>query len=744
MSRSHRLEKTLCSVGLVATCAGCQVAQAKAPTCNPTDLGGCIIEDVSIIGNETIPEADIKERIATAESAHPLGGILQGIPILGLSDVLSVEYERFDRFVLERDLARIERFYQARGFYEAHVRAGRVMRRARDKRIRVEIVVEEGTPVRIKNVSLAWKDWKLPDAASVTKPVTEAKNELRKGERFDEDAYEATKKDIVRAMTDRGFPYANVTGHAKVDLVAHTADVTFTIELGPPSTFGDVQIVGLGELPEKPIRNALGIKKGDPFSTIALTSAERALADFGVFGAIEVRPDLPPPDKPRTTIIPITITVQPAALRAVKLGVGAEAGGRVEAHGSVSWEDRNFLGGMRRFAVEFRPGLVFYPNALYNLLVAPPDQYLPEARLRLELRQPGVFEPRTQAILRGAANIYRPQSILTAPAPGTPEAKEPALGYLEASTTIGLERRFADFQHYLGQFFHVQYDDPFLYPVWSGTRPEGYSRLVFTYLETIGNLDFRRNDRGELDRIAPRKGVYLGLNAQLAGYFLPGDADDVRLRPDFRAYVPVAKRVTLAFHLSGGFLVPRTDEYEKALAQLEPLASTKTEVDAGNVDSLDDLRSTLQKLQFRGFYSGGPNSNRGYVYNGVGMHASVPLRGATTTAPWAPTGGLSLWESSLELRLSFTDALGAILFVDASDVRSGLGELRLDRPHVSAGLGLRYATPVGPVRVDVGYRLPCAQMVGVCNEAELGYNVGIFGYTGGFPMVTTIAIGESF
>jgi outer membrane protein assembly factor BamA len=748
----RRTEPILALVALLA--AGCKArTPPKTPTCNPEDLSGCIIEEVDVLGNTEIKDGDIKERIATAESAHPLGGILEGIPILGLSDVLAVEYERFDRFVLERDLTRVERYYQTRGFYDARVTAGRVYRRKGDKRIRVEIVVDEGKPVRIRSVKLAWKDWHLPEAAEVTKPVTDRKNELKIGDRLEEEAYEKTKKDLVRVMTDRGFPYASVSGETKIDLVAHAAHVTYTLELGPRATFGDVRIEGLGELPESPLRKVLGIKKGDPFSTITLASAERALADFGVFGAIDVKPEVSPPDKPRSSVIPVTITVQPAALRAIKLGFGAEAGGRVEVHGAASWEDRNFLGGLRRFAVELRPGLVFYPNTLNTLFVAAPDQYLPEVRTRFELRQPGVLEPRTQAVLRGAANMYRPLNLITAPTPGSAEALEPALGYLEASATLGLERRFGDFQHYLGQFIHVQYDYPFLYQIWSGARPEGYSRLVFMYLETVGNLDFRKNDRGELDRIAPRKGVYFGLNAQLAGYFMPGDADDVRLRPDIRAYVPVAKRVTLAFHLSGGFLLPRSNDYAETLALLEPKGAARAVADAdedGIVDgtnvSLDDMRATLQKLQFRGLYSGGPNSNRGYIYNGVGLHASVPLRDrvAGTSAPWSPTGGLTLWESSLEVRISITDNLGAILFVDASDVRSGLGELRFDRPHVSGGLGLRYATPVGPVRVDVGYRIPCAQQIGICDENTIGYNVGLFGYTGGIPIVTTIAIGEAF
>jgi outer membrane protein assembly factor BamA len=62
---------------------------------------------------------------------------------------------------------------------------------------------------------------------------------------------------------------------------------------------------------------------------------------------------------------------------------------------------------------------------------------------------------------------------------------------------------------------------------------------------------------------------------------------------------------------------------------------------------------------------------------------------------------------SLELRFAVAWAapLGLVLFVDASDVRSGRADYGLDQPHVSPGLGLRYPTPVGPSRLDLGLRL---------------------------------------
>ena len=127
--------------------------------------------------------------------------------------------------------------------------------------------------------------------------------------------------------------------------------------------------------------------------------------------------------------------------------------------------------------------------------------------------------------------------------------------------------------------------------------------------------------------------------------------------------------------------------------------------------------SYIQLLQLRGFQSGGPNSNRGYAYSGIGPQEQVqgisPLSGANTLLPIA-TGGKALWEASIELRFpDIKDKIGTTLFMDASDVRDNLADFATSfAPHLSTGLGLRYMTPVGALRLDFAVRIPGAQVIG--------------------------------
>ncbi|WP_437279390.1 POTRA domain-containing protein [Sorangium sp. So ce375] len=767
-------------------------ASRQPPPCTRPDLSGCAIEDVSFEGDEVISGDELAARIATAESSHLLGGVLEPVPILSIWDALTVEYERFDRFVLERDLARIERYYRARGFYGARVRAARVQRvggPGKEGRVRVRIVVSEGAPVKIASVDLAWRDWTLEKGRHIGRPVTDAKGELKVGERLDEARYEELKKTLLRVLTDRGFAYANVDGHVDVDLVKNEARIRYTIELGPECRFGKVKLEGLGELPEAPVRTAIGIEEGERFSTADLAEAEQALADFGVFGAVAVKPELAPPGQPRNPVVPVTFSVQPSALRAVKLGGGAEVGSRVEAHLVAGWEDRNFLGGLRRFSVEARPGLVFYPVEFANLFgkeLGDTFRLLPEIQLRSELRQPGAIERRTAAVLRGSFKLYCPQTgefctkpeeqkgagkgeSGAAPSPDQEAPEHAIVGYREYVGSIGVERPFLKSDLNAALLYNVQLNSPFTYN--SARLPSGFGTLFIPYLQAQVSYDRRLNQAGKPDRISPHHGYYIALDTQLAGYLgfdtaiaeaLVGEkvederdrrfhsAHDVRLQPEFRAYLPVSKRWTLGFRLMTGWLF--TGDYGDA--SLDP-ATCDALAGVDGDRCRRDVGVDLQLMQFRGFFSGGATSNRGYGYNEVGPHARVPSTTAdgrtdAENAPLVPIGGKLLWEASLELRIPLGESFGTVFFADAGDVtrEHRLFRSEAQRLHLSAGFGLRYVTPVGPLRFDVGYRVPCLQVLGVCRErAAEGWPddeprpAKLFDV---LPVAVNLAIGEAF
>lgn len=101
----------------------------------------------------------------------------------------------------------------------------------------------------------------------------------------------------------------------------------------------------------------------------------------------------------------------------------------------------------------------------------------------------------------------------------------------------------------------------------------------------------------------------------------------------------------------------------------------------------DDIPATER------FYAGGGGSVRGFGYQEVGPFEDND-----------PVGGRSLVEGSAEIRFKMTDTLGAVAFVDAGQVDDRVSP-SFDNLSVGAGVGFRYYTDFGPLRLDVGVPL---------------------------------------
>ncbi len=805
--------------------------------CSRPDFTGCVVAKVAVSGDHEVGESDITAKIATAETNHPLG-ILQNLPILSLWDRLTVAYEKLDPFVLERDLARVERIYKARGYYEAHARAGRVLRASKGS-VRVEIVVEEGEPVRVAGVQPEWVG--VPPSVEVQALVQHALREDKHGKPFDEDVFEATKGHLRKVLTDSGYAYAHVHGTAQVDLIKHAADLTYSIDAGPLCTFGPIDLTGEGDLPKDKLLQAVHIKAGDRFSSARLESAQAALSDLRVVGSVEAKPQLSglsaleaptalllagasllvpplaaavpaalPVTDLRESVIPIVFQVTSTTLKTTKVGLGAEVGSIVEAHGVIGWENRNFLGGLRHFTVEAKPGVVVNPLTLSALGSTPLSSIraLPEARVHAELAQPGFIEARSRGLLSVAVNLY--QLLPTEP-----------LGYFELAGKTGLERDFWGTRVHVGAFANMVYDKPVPLDTFSTANLGacGYNELLIPSGQALGVLDLRYDAEGKRDPLNPHSGFYLANDVQLAYDSAPGASStkDLRIRPEVRGYIPMGKRVTLALRAAGGLLYTfggdLSDTGNKTICQYGqtnaagvysgvygacsgplPTVVYPTQQKAESCQATGTLTAQQQNavdhsryvqiLQLRGFTSGGPSSNRGYGYNGVGPqevvqgvspYVTLPTVSGTPPVALVPiaTGGKAVWEASIELRFPLYDKLGATLFAEGSDVRREITDFAAPfAPHLSTGFGLRYLTPVGPLRADFGVRVPGAQVIGQncpaydpttgvggvpgtngklpCNpgtavsDRYLAPQYGQAGSVFGLPMAVSLAIGEAF
>jgi outer membrane protein insertion porin family/translocation and assembly module TamA len=679
--------------------------------------GGCAriphqryaLDRIDFVGNHELSDGELEDHIASRESPK----------FLGLFEGFVDEYEVFDRYVLERDLERVERYYRAKGYYDARARVARVY--PSGNHVRVEVVLEEGHPVLVGRVDVHGLEGLSPQIQAEARDFARRRMRLQKP--FEEERLHAVEEEIARLLGDEGYAYAQVKGSADVDLPHRVASVGFWITPGITAKLGNVRIQGLDKIPEGPVRRALDLKPGEPYSLSKLESARQAVLDLGVFSAVTIEPDLPAGTE-QAPVIPLLVRVEVTKLRSVHLGGGVEIDSlKAEIHATAGWESRNFFGGFRRFQIEAVPGLVLYPTHLPTLEA--PRRLLPEGRLRAEFRQPGFIEARTTGVVRGQASIY--PLLLSADLP--PGA--PIIGYRELRGSVGLERNIKKLNLSLTQ--NVQNNAPFTY---AGPLDPDLVSVLASYPELFADLELTDS------RIKPHAGVSLRSTFQVAG--VGGDARDFKIVPDARGYIPLGRKLTLAVRASVGMLFPAN--YGETV---EPNSMTRT---PGNATRQEWVRDS-ELMFLRGLFSGGPGSNRGYGVREIGPHGLVPFYapgvtatqgGACTNVPTEqsacdlPLGGFTQWESSVELRYPISGPFSGVVFVDGADVAPRKLVFRFDRPHLSAGVGFRYDTPIGPVRLDAGYRIPGLQAPE--NAPDEGKPATILG----IPAALSFGIGEAF
>jgi outer membrane translocation and assembly module TamA len=98
------------------------------------------------------------------------------------------------------------------------------------------------------------------------------------------------------------------------------------------------------------------------------------------------------------------------------------------------------------------------------------------------------------------------------------------------------------------------------------------------------------------------------------------------------------------------------------------------------------------------FFAGGRTTNRAYGRDELGIPGETLLDGK-------PIGGLGLFLVNADYRFPIAGSLGGTLFADSGNVWADWRHMDISEVKTGAGIGLRYLTPVGPLRVEVGWKL---------------------------------------
>lgn len=624
-----------------------------------------MITDVVIEGNDALSDAEIIAKIAT------------------YSDNLSLSEKKplLDRAALPNDSRRIESLYDEFGYFDAKVLNYRVDELGAGC-VRVLFTVNEGEPVRVTSVSFDGIDLeKLNQNTDESARLKRANkrlgtlNLLRKGEIWTAEKYEIGKTFIRETFSAEGFAFVEVMGDVYVTRETHQAAVQYHIAPGPVVTIGDVVVEGSDIVSQERILRRSSVSKGDIYNPEQIRTSEQDIYNLGVFFSVASkinRPNLaellgdnePTIENIRNiewnpTVV-LTFVVLEMPMHEIRSGVGLTVDNeRGEAYVLGGYQDRNFVSGLRFFDAELKPALIVLPN-LFS-----PEQLFPGGRAQLSFRQPSFLEEYLLLSTRleyelGAEIGYQSHRVS-----GLLAIARKLLDRL----TVQLSYH-AEFYNY----FNVDADRVFSQDQTLGL--EFREQYVLSYLGQSLTLEYRDNIYDA------RKGMFAQAAAEESLGFLGSDFYYYRLSGDIRGYLSATSWLTFAARIRYG----------------QVFTTFETDV----------------PLPAR-FQGGGPSSMRGFASRRMGPY--LCNRGDTTTVEQDPNacgdsaddriyvGGNLLLEGSVEIRLYLPANFGLVLFTDVGEVWARAEEIDFTKLHVAVGPGLRYFTPFGPIRLDLGLLL---------------------------------------
>ena len=570
--------------------------------------------------------------------------ILRFLPLTYWSDAL-----------IPIDKKRIVELYAAHGYYDARVEEFRPELNERRETVTVNISVDEGQPTRIRDIDFSWPrdlPTRPPDEEIDPKAHPsriEAAVRLQRDDVFEVGELEDAAMDVQVALRSRGYPFAEVQEHATVNRDAKIADVSFEIVPGPFARIAHVRIKGNRDVPTDLIYNEISWAEGKPYSPKLERQIEQAIYGLQVFNSVSVRPDPDEPESLKDHRLDLVVEVNESQPQYVKVGGGiALEPNRWEQQVFVNYRHKNLYGRLFRFDAKMSVGYAELP-ALYN-----PQEHGPifkaeptfEKKGLLEKKLVWKLEPKFEIDVQQGYQFYSPNNRF---------GVSRFFGrFLEAGISHNL--RFVDFfdvsptLEQRDTILGLGFQDPYL----------------LSFLQFDVNVFLT-------DRILqPRNGVVLSTTYDISTRYLGSQFDYHKVLPEMRAYWQAHERLQFALRLQTGLIFPFGSELSTA--------------------PID------QRL-----YLGGADSMRGWGNRRLSPQVrDCPPDESCETIP---VGGLTSVLGNFEVRVRVWKQLYTVAFFDAGDVQPGVQEYRPDQWNYSAGPGLRYETPVGKLRVDVGFRL---------------------------------------
>jgi outer membrane protein assembly factor BamA len=494
---------------------------------------------------------------------------------------------------------------------------------------------------------------------------------LAEGQPFYQPQVNADREAIVVDYLNNGFASADVTAATAFSDDRSRVDLTFTIQEGPQAIVDHILIVGNTHTDPQVILNEIKLKPGQPLGREDLVESQRALSALGLFRRVRIT-ELRHGSEARQDVL---VTVDEAPKTTIGYGGGVEANQELRGTGPNG---------------EAREQLAFAPRGFFNIgrrNVGGRNRTV-DLYTRVSLRPDGGDNPtdegggfgfveyRVVGTFRQPRAFWSSDAALTA---ATEQGRRTSFNFARKGVNADMLRRLSRSMRLSARYsfsttrtFDEQLDEEdraLIDRLFPQVRLSTFS----------GAVAWDTRD----DVLEPRRGGFLSVEGSVAARSLGGQVGFLKTYVQGYWFRQLSSRKPIVFATRAA--IGLADGFER-----------QAPTDIGGVPLPDETVEDLPASER--FFAGGDTSIRGFALDTVGTPATISANGF-------PRGGNAVLILNGELRVPVWREFGAALFVDGGSVFARTTDLDLGELRGALGAGLRYRSPVGPIRLDVGFKM---------------------------------------
>ncbi len=565
---------------------------------------------------------------------------------------------------LDAETEAIRRLYRERGFAQAKIDSA--VNETAPGIVQPAITIAEGPRTVVEHVGVTGNK-----AIPSNELLAGAPLQTKPGQPYFAPAAIEDRERIRLEYLNRGYEAVDVQLTPAFSKDGTTADVTFAITEGPQTVVDHILIVGNTRTDPEVIRRELRIREGQPLGLEDVVESRRRLSVLGLFRRVQITP------LPRTPVEhrDIVVSVEEALRTTVSYGGGAEVNrllrptgpeGQAEPHYALAPRgffevDRRNVGGKNR-TVSLSTRLSLLPK---NPPVDAPQQsggIFPEYRVVGSFREPRIYGISTDLDITAAVE----------------QAARTSFNFTRKGINATLNHRHsATIQDNVRYSFSTTH-------VFDEQLTEQEQVNIDRFLPRVRLSAFGGGIARDVrdDVLEPQHGTLLAASGEVAARAIGSQVGLTKVFLQgfwYRALRPGG----IVF--ASGARVGLATGFPREVQIADENGVLHTEV-------VRDVPASER------FFAGGDTTIRGYPQDSVGEPDTISAHGF-------PIGGNATIIFNAELRVPVWRDLAAAAFIDGGNVYARASDFNPLDLRGGTGFGLRYKSPVGPIRVDLGFKM---------------------------------------